>query len=78
VAETNDVIELRPKPAAALSWVEQAAKEIDELEAAAKAGPKVFFGNRVLGMGAGLARVHALLPAVKKFEQALGQLNRVL
>jgi hypothetical protein len=78
VAETNDVIELRPKPAAALSWVEQAAKEVVELEAAAKADPKTFHGNRVRGMGAGLARVKALLPAVKKLEQALAQLDRLL
>lgn len=74
----SEVIELHtPKPAV-LTWVEQAGAEITALQAAAKAGPKVFFGNRVRGMGAGLARVHALLPAVKNLEQALGQLNRVL
>jgi hypothetical protein len=74
----SEVIELHtPKPAA-LSWVEQAGKEIAELEAAAKADPKEFFGNHVRGMGAGLSRVKALLPAVKNLEAALNQLNRVL
>ena len=74
----TDVIELHPKPAATLSWVELAGKEITELQAAAKADPKAFFGNRQRGMGDGLARVKALLPAVKNFEQALSALNRVL
>jgi hypothetical protein len=79
VTETNDVIELHtPKPAPVLSWVEQAAKEVVALEVAAAASPKVFFGNRVLGMGGGLLRVKTLLPAVKKLEQALAHLDRGL
>jgi hypothetical protein len=76
--ETNDVIELRPTPAPVLGWLEQGAKEVVALEAAAQASPKAFFGNRVLGMGEGLARVKALLPAVKSLERALDRLNRGL
>lgn len=77
MAETNDVIEIYRKPAPALSWIEQAGKEITALQEAAK-DPKTFYGNRVRGMGAGLARVKALLPAVKNLEQALSAINRVL
>ena len=60
------------------NWVDEANKEIRELQAAAKADPKRFFGNRVRGMGDGLTRVRALLFASKNIEQALGQLQRVL
>ena len=66
-------IDHEPKP---LTWVEQANNEIAELQQAAKADPKAFFGNRVRGMGDGLTRVRALLYASKNIEQALGQLNR--
>jgi len=67
-----------PRSAATLSWVEQAGAEITALQAAAKADPKAFHGNRVVGMGPGLGRVKSLLPAVKNIEAALNQLNRVL
>ena len=74
----SDVIELHtPKPSPALSWVDVANKEIAGLQEAAK-DPKKFFGNRVVGMGEGLARVKALHYAAKNIEQALSALNRVL
>lgn len=60
------------------AWVDQAQSEMVELEAAAKADPKVFHGNHVRGMGEGLARVKALRGAVKNLELALGRLDRVL
>lgn len=64
------------KPKATPDWVAAANAEIAELQAAAAADPKAFFGNRVRGMGDGLTRVRALLYASKNIEQALGQLNR--
>jgi hypothetical protein len=60
------------------NWIEEATTEVEALKAAAKADPKKFFGNRVLGMGEGLQRVRALLFSSKNIEQALSQLNRVL
>lgn len=75
----SEIVELhKAQVKAPPNWVEQANKEIAELQEAAKADPKTFFGNRVRGMGDGLTRVRALLYASKNIEQALGQLNRVL
>lgn len=60
------------------NWIEQATAEVVTLQAAAKENPKEFFGNRVRGMGEGLQRVKALLPAAKKLQQSLSDLDRVL
>jgi hypothetical protein len=75
--ETGEMLKRVGAPAP-LSWVEQANNEIAELQAAAVADPKAFFGNRVRGMGEGLTRVKALLYASKNIDAALVQLNRVL
>jgi hypothetical protein len=72
-AVTNAALNIEPQP---LSWVEQANKEIAELQEAAKADPKAFYGNRQRGMGEGLARVTALLRATKGMTQALNGLDR--
>lgn len=77
MSKSAHVLELKHEPAP-LSWVEQAAKEITELQEAAKADPKAFFGNRSRGAGDGLTRVKALLPVVKNIEQGLSALNRIL
>jgi hypothetical protein len=78
MTEDFGMIELRSKTAPPPTWIEMANHEIAELQEAAKANPKEFFGNHVRGQGDGLTRVKALLPTVKKLEQALSELNRVL
>jgi hypothetical protein len=55
-----------------------AINEAAGLEAAAKESPKTFHGNRVLGMGAGLARVKVLRQSVKSLLQTIEALDRVL
>lgn len=60
------------------NWVEDANREVVELQAAAKDSPKDFFGNRQRGMGAGLARVKALRTTANNIKQALDALDRVL
>jgi hypothetical protein len=58
------------------NWVEEANREIAELQEAARANPKEFYGNRARGMGYGLTRVTALLYASKNITQALNGLDR--
>jgi hypothetical protein len=72
---TSRALKLERDPAP-LSWLEQANKEIAGLQEAAKADPKLFYGNRQRGMGEGLARVTALLRASKSITQALNGLDR--
>ena len=79
---SNHILERRTptaaEPAAVLSWPEQAIAEGAELDAAAKASPKTFYGNRVLGTGAGLARVKVLRRTLKSLLQTIEALDRVL
>lgn len=60
------------------NWVSEATNEINKLQAAAKDNPKLFWGNKSLGVGEGLQRVRELLPAVKNLNQALSDLNRAI
>jgi hypothetical protein len=60
------------------NWVDDAKQEVTALQAAKAADPKVFFGNRVRGMGEGLARVKALRKPAADIAAALADLDRVL
>jgi hypothetical protein len=75
VSEMAELIRAIP-PKQGPSWVEQASAEIAELQAAQKASPKDFHGNRARGIGAGQARVTALLRAARSITQALNDLDR--